>query len=146
MVKLKDSSVNIDNLNSNLMQFLQDMSSKFDGIVVTAGNDGFHKFGSRHFLDKAIDIGARSSEPTAYADFKKYVLEGKTNWHLPEKFAQYQIEDILDEDNHIHIELPLTLQEAETIKKNNIKYIAIIVVTLGALFGGYKYIKYKKIL
>ena len=137
MVKLKDSSVNITNLHPNLVQFLNDMSDKFDGIVVSSGNDSIHLPNSRHFLNKAIDIGANSSEPNAYAAFKDYVLSGAKSSHLPEKFAYYGIEDILDEYNHIHIELPLTVAEIEHQK--NVNYV-LIVLAFGLISLGIIYI------
>jgi len=98
---------------------------------------------------KAIDIGAGSSNKKAYQDFKDYVLEGRTKWHLPNKFAEYEVEDILDEKTHIHIELVQTPSEVVkaivadtkaivTDNKKTFAFIGLLVVTIGA------FIYYKK--
>jgi cell wall-associated NlpC family hydrolase len=64
----------------------------FIGIVVTSGNDSVHMVGSRHYIGKALDFGANSSEKRAYAAFKSYVLSNKKS--LKEK---YKLEDIIDD-------------------------------------------------
>lgn len=126
MIQTKNSSVNITNLHPNLKQFLDDMSNKFDGIVVTSGNDSLHLPNSRHYIDKAIDIGANSSEKNAYSNFKNYVFSNES-----EVKNKYQIEDIIDESNHIHIELPLTLQEQKTIQLKQFGLIAFVLLFAG---------------
>jgi len=129
MVRTKSSSVKIDNLNANLRSFIEDMSNMFDGIVVTSGNDSFHIKGSRHYINKGVDVGANSSEKNAYANFKAYV---KTNSnYLKEK---YGIEDILDEINHIHIEMPLTDVERKHVTSERVKLaigIGLIAISIG---------------
>ena len=97
-----------------------------DRIMLT-GNSGL-----------ALDFGKNSSNATAYENFKQYVLEGKKNWHLPTKFAEYQIEDILDEDNHIHVELIPTPKEKAIIYGS---YTLVIIFALGL-----SYLIYKKVM
>lgn len=112
MIRTKGTYVKIDKLNANLFSFLTDMSNRFDGIVVTSGNDSTHAVGSRHYIDKAIDIGANSSNKIAYANFKNYVIgNARSVKNL------YSIEDIIDEGDHIHVEMPLNNAEIKTIKK-----------------------------
>lgn len=139
MVRTKSSSVKIDNLHPLLLQFLQYMSDRFDGIVVTSGNDSIHSVGSRHYIDKAIDIGANSSQAAAYSNFKEYVLG-----NVDSLKSKYQIEDIIDEGDHIHIELPLTVQEAIVVR--NKQYLLVIGVVAILLFGYFEFLKGKKII
>lgn len=127
MIRTKSSSVNIKNLNPRLKQFAEDMSNMFDGIVITSANDSIHMRGSRHYIDKALDFGAFSSDKKAYADFKKYV---KAN--SKELKKKYGLEDILDEVTHIHVEMPLTDIEATTTYKKNVETIVgIALVSIG---------------
>ena len=133
MIKTKSSSVNISNLNQNLLNFIEDMSNMFNGIVITSGNDSIHSLNSRHYINKAIDVGAFSSEKQAYASFKKYVKENDKL--LKDK---YGIEDIIDEVTHIHIEMPLTDVETKEIFKKNVNYSVIG----GLLIGITAYIYY----
>lgn len=136
MIRTKDSSVNVNDIHPILKSFLEDVSNRFDGIVVSSGKDGQHAvINSRHYLGLALDFGANSSNKNAYADFKNYVLEGRKKWHLPNKFAEYQIEDILDEDNHIHVELIPTPKEKAIIYGS---YTLVIVLALGLSFLIYK--------
>lgn len=130
----KKNNVNIENLDAGLLQFLSDMSTRFKGIVVSSGNDSVHMIGSRHYVNKAIDIGANSSDRTAYANFRSYVMD-KSNG-VKEK---YGIEDIVNEGDHIHIEMPLN--SIEKVKRN-INY-AVIGGILIALAGYIYYIKNK---
>ena len=132
MLRTKSSKVNIRNLNSRLLQFAEDMSNKFDGIVITSANDSIHMAGSRHYINKALDFGAFSSDKKAYADFKNYVLSNSEQLK-----KQYNLEDILDEITHIHIEMPLTdIEEVEvkTTKKNVVFGIALIGISLGIVY------------
>ena len=136
MIRTKNSSVNITDIHPILKSFLEDVSNRFDGIVVSSGKDSQHAvINSRHYLGLALDFGKNSSDATAYENFKQYVLEGKKNWHLPTKFAEYQIEDILDEDNHIHVELIPTPKEKAIIYGS---YTLVIVLALGISFLIYK--------
>jgi hypothetical protein len=98
-VNTKSSSVNIKNLHPDLLNFTNVISQNFPGLVLTSGNDSKHMKGSKHYGNKAIDIGATSSNKQAYANLKKYL---KTNSSIKQQFG---IEDIIDEGNHIHIEL-----------------------------------------
>ena len=153
MIRTKDSSVNVTDLHPKMKAMLEDLSNRFDGIVVTSGKDAKHSvFNSRHYTGKAIDIGQGSSNKKAYQDLKDYVLEGRTKWHLPNKFAEYEVEDILDENNHIHIELVQTPSEVVkaivadtkaivTDNKKTFALIGLIVVSIGAFI----YFKKKKI-
>jgi hypothetical protein len=100
-ILIKSNNVKVENLHSNLKTFYSDFNSMFNGLVVTSGNDATHKEGSRHYSNKAIDIGANSSNKLAYNKFKSYILANADTIK-----AQYGIEDILDEGDHIHIELP----------------------------------------
>jgi hypothetical protein len=98
-IATKSSSVNINNLNPNLLNFTNVISQNFPGLVLTSGNDSKHMKGSKHYGNKAIDIGANSSNKQAYANLKKYL---KSNSSIKQQFG---IEDIIDEGNHIHVEL-----------------------------------------
>lgn len=144
MIRTKNSSINVIDLHPKMKAMLEDLSNRFDGIVVTSGKDSKHSvFNSRHYTGKAIDIGAGSSDKTAYKNFKDYVLEGRTKWHLPEKFSEYEVEDIIDEGSHIHIELVQSPSELiQAIAKD--KKTPYIVITLGLLIAGFIYYKTKK--
>lgn len=98
-VNIKSSSVNIKNLHPDLLNFTNVISQNFPGLVLTSGNDSKHMKGSKHYGNKAIDIGANSSNKQAYANLKKYL---KSNSSIKQQFG---IEDIIDEGNHIHVEL-----------------------------------------
>ena len=98
-IKTKSSNVNIKNLHPNLISFANVVSQTFPGVVLTSGNDNRHMKGSKHYSNKAIDIGANSSNEKSYLQLKKYL---KSN---PSIKKQFGIEDIIDEGNHIHIEL-----------------------------------------
>jgi len=131
----KKSSANIQNLNATLLRFANDMSDMFDGIVISSGNDSVHMIGSRHYIDKAIDIGANSSEASAYSKFKAYVVG---NSALKTK---YNIEDIIDEKTHIHIEVFQTEAEAKTEAIKNYSLVGVGLILVG-VFG---YLFYKKV-
>lgn len=153
MIRTKDSSINVTDLHPKMKALLDDLSNRFDGIVVTSGKDSKHSvFNSRHYTGKAIDIGQGSSNKKAYQDLKDYVLEGRTKWHLPNKFAEYEVEDIIDENNHIHIELVQTPSELVkaivadtkaivTDNKKTFAFIGLLVVSVGAFI----YFKKRKI-
>lgn len=91
--------VNLRSLNPNLMSFTTAMSDNFPGIKISSGNDSKHKKGSRHYENKAIDIGANSSDPVAYRKLKSFLSAN------PGVRQQYGIEDIIDEGDHLHVEL-----------------------------------------
>jgi hypothetical protein len=75
------------------------MSSNFPGLKISSGNDSKHMNGSRHYANKAIDIGANSSDPVAYNNLKKFLASNK------DIKKKYGIEDIIDEGDHLHVEL-----------------------------------------
>jgi hypothetical protein len=98
-LKTKSSNVNIKNLHPNLISFANVVSQTFPGVVLSSGNDSRHMKGSKHYSNKAIDIGANSSNKKAYSELKNYL---KSN---PSIKKQFGIEDIIYENDHIHIEL-----------------------------------------
>jgi hypothetical protein len=129
MIRTKSSSVNMSNLNPRLLQFAEDMSNMFDGLVITSANDAVHMKGSRHYINKALDFGANSSEPTAYANFKAYLKANDKA--LKEK---YGLEDILDEFNHIHVEMPITDVEQKHVTSERVKLaigISLVAISIG---------------
>lgn len=121
----KKPNVNIDNLNPLLLKFANDMSDIFNGIVISSGNDSIHMIGSRHYIDKAIDFGANSSDAKAYAAFKSYVIG---NSALKSK---YNIEDIIDEKDHIHVELFQTEKEIKEERRKNYSLVGTGLIILG---------------
>lgn len=92
-------TADISNLNMDLKNFASNMSGTFPGLVISSGNDSKHMKGSKHYQNKALDFGANSSDPQAYKGFKNYL---KAN---PSIKKQYGIEDIIDEGDHMHVEL-----------------------------------------
>jgi len=113
-IKTKGSQVNLD-LVPGMKQALSSLSNMFPGLVVTSGKDSKHMEGSRHYEGKAIDIGANSSDRKAYEAFKNFI-------NTPEgsKFKQqYGLEDIIDEGNHVHLELPKWDKGGIHIKSEN---------------------------
>lgn len=99
-IRTKSKNVNISNLQPAIAAFTADMSSRFPGLVVSSGNDSDqHKKGSRHYENKAVDIGANSSDRTAYQGLKRFISSN------PQLKQRYGIEDIIDEGDHIHVEL-----------------------------------------
>ncbi len=133
MVRTKDSSINVIDIHPILKSFLEDMSSMFDGIVVTSGKDGKHAvWNSRHYLGLGLDFGANSSNKNAYANFKSYVMNKENQIALKEK---YQIEDIIDEGDHIHVELVPTPKEKVIIYGS---YTVVVLVALGLSILIYK--------
>lgn len=87
------------NLDSGLMAFASDMGKRFPGLTLSSGNDSSHMSGSKHYKNKAIDIGANSSNRQAYAGLAKF-LAGN-----PSIKKQYGIEDIINEGDHLHVEM-----------------------------------------
>lgn len=94
-IETKSPSVNLSNVNSQLLSIVGSASSQFPGIVVTSGDDSQHMANSAHYDGDAVDIGANSSNKAAYSNFKK---------SLPELQQKYGIK-YLDEGNHIHLSL-----------------------------------------
>lgn len=139
MIRTKNSRINVKDLHPNLRTLLEELSNKFDGIVVTSGKDGVHRlWNSRHYEGKGIDIGANSSNKEAYRKFKEYVLEGRKKWHKPPKFAKYDVEDIVDEGTHTHIELVLNPQELKAEKIRTTSFTVIFIAALGFSLFVYK--------
>jgi len=98
-------NVKIDNLNPRLKEFTSVLFSSFPGLKLSSGHeghsgDGVHMKGSKHYSGKAIDIGANSSNRKDYELFKKLISSNKR-----QLMEQFGIEDIIDEGDHIHIEL-----------------------------------------
>ena len=91
--------VNTNNLDPNLKSFASAMSDYFPGLKISSGNDSKHMRGSKHYANKAIDIGANSSDPAAYNRLTKFLAQN------PSIKRQYGIEDIINEGDHLHIEL-----------------------------------------
>lgn len=136
MIRTKSDKTNVTDIHPILRKFLEDMSYMFDGIVVTSGRDGKHSvWNSRHYLGLALDFGANSSNKTAYSNFKNYVFSNKEQ--LKQK---YQIEDIIDEGTHIHVELVPTPKEKAIIYGS---YGLIGVVAFYLSFLLYKHFKNK---
>ena len=77
MIRTKDSSVNVTDLHPKMKAMLEDLSNRFDGIVVTSGRDAIHSvFNSRHYTGKAIDIGQGSSNKKDISRFKELCVRG----------------------------------------------------------------------
>lgn len=94
-IRTKNNSVDIFDVNKNLLNVVSNVSSRFPGLVVTSGTDGKHTTNSAHYDGAAVDIGANSSSPQAYYAFKLY---------LPELQQKYGVR-YLDEGDHIHLSL-----------------------------------------
>ena len=98
-------NVQINNLQPKLKEFTTVLLSSFPGLKLSSGHeghsgDGVHMKGSKHYSGKAIDIGANSSNQKEYSLFKKLISVNKR-----QLMEQFGIEDIIDEGDHIHIEL-----------------------------------------
>lgn len=85
----------IQNVNQGLLDIVGNVSKQFPGITVTSGTDGQHMQNSAHYDGEAVDIGANSSNPAAYQNFKQ---------QLPQLQRKYGIK-YLDEGDHIHVSL-----------------------------------------
>lgn len=125
-VKTK-SGVNIDDLNPTLKIFTQNISSMFPGLVISSGNDSKHMKGSKHYKNKAIDIGANSSNADDYQALKQYIAKN------PSLKRQYGIEDIIDEGDHLHIEL---MEDGGQLKETNMKIRIINTPVETMAYGG----------
>jgi hypothetical protein len=90
--------VSTENLESNLKSFASSMSDRFPGLKISSANDSKHMRGSKHYANKAIDIGANSSNPVAYNRLANFLAQN------PGIKKQYGIEDIINEGDHLHIE------------------------------------------
>lgn len=108
--KTKSSKVNIANLDP----LLKTLSGKLlKGLVITSGNDSTHMKGSKHYKNKAFDIGANSSDKKAYKTFKEML---KNPTYKKNLMASHNIQDIIDEGDHLHIE---QMKMGGKIKKYN---------------------------
>lgn len=94
-IETKSSSVNLSNVNKELLHIVGSVSTQFPGIVVTSGDDSTHLPNSAHYDGDAVDIGANSSNKEAYNKFKA---------SLPALQSKYGVKYI-DEGNHIHLSL-----------------------------------------
>lgn len=86
---------NIENVNKNLLNIVSNVSQQFPGLVVSSGTDSKHTTNSAHYDGEAVDIGANSSNKSAYNNFKQ---------NLPELKQKYGVQYI-DEGDHIHVSL-----------------------------------------
>ena len=91
--------VKATNLNPKLMEFVSNMGSRFPGLTLSSANDNQHMRGSKHYANKAIDIGANSSNPKAYNQLASFLAKN------PTIKSKYGIEDIINEGDHLHVEL-----------------------------------------
>jgi hypothetical protein len=89
------SGVKIQDVNKELLNIVSRFNSVYPGLVVTSGTDGKHTTNSAHYDGEAVDIGANSSSPEAYQQFKD---------NLPLLKRKYGIK-YLDEGDHIHLSL-----------------------------------------
>lgn len=99
-MRLKDKSVNIENLDKRIADRLPDVDAitrQLCGceLVVTSGNDGRHKTGSLHYKDRAVDIRTWYIPKTKRQQYL---------WSLQYIFHE-RFFDIVDEGDHYHIEL-----------------------------------------
>lgn len=94
-IKTKNSTVDLTDVNKNLLNVINTVSNQFPGLIVTSGNDSTHLKNSAHYDGEAIDIGANSSNPSAYLAFKE---------SLPTLKQKYGVRYI-DEGDHIHLSL-----------------------------------------
>ena len=91
--------VKATNLDSNLMAFVSNMGNRFPGLTMSSGNDSQHMKGSKHYKNKAIDIGANSSNRQSYNQLANFLAKN------PTIKSQYGIEDIINEGDHLHVEM-----------------------------------------
>lgn len=91
--------VKATNLDSNLMAFVSNMGNRFPGLTMSSGNDSQHMKGSKHYKNKAIDIGANSSNRQSYNQLANFLTKN------PTIKSQYGIEDIINEGDHLHVEM-----------------------------------------
>lgn len=100
--RLTKKGVNISNLADNVGGFYDALNNYVGGgLRISSGNDSTHMKGSKHYSNKSIDIGANSSDNAAYSRLKNIF----NNSAALKQFKQhYNIEDIIDEGDHYHIE------------------------------------------
>lgn len=89
-----------EDLTPKMSAIMGKFQQMFPGIVVTSTTGGKHMNGSRHYEGKAIDIGANSSDKASYKAMWDFI---KANPGVKQAFG---IEDIINEGDHTHIELP----------------------------------------
>lgn len=100
------SGANTNGLNGNLSNFFNSFNAHVgDGLKISSALDGKHMKGSRHESGRAIDIGANSSDRKSYMRFKAMLKDPKL---LQQAKQEFGIEDVIDEGDHIHVELSQT--------------------------------------
>lgn len=106
----KANTASMEGVNPDLNNMFGVLSGMFPGLKVTSTTGGKHMAGSRHYDGRAIDIGANSSSKEAYSAMQQYF---KAN---PGFKKQFGLEDIIDEGDHTHIELPKQKMGGKTCK------------------------------
>ena len=100
------SGVNTDGLNGNLSNFFNAFNAHVgNGLKISSARDGKHMKGSKHYSGKGLDIGANSSDRQSYMRFKAMLKDPKL---LQQAKQEFGIEDVIDEGDHIHVELMQT--------------------------------------
>lgn len=99
MIKVKNSSVNIENLDPKLyvaygaILFAYHMIGNKHNCVITSGNDSKHKANSLHYKNLAIDLRV-----WGLSDSERELVTKSLSECLGKDF------DVIDEKDHIHIE------------------------------------------
>jgi hypothetical protein len=98
-MRTKDDGVRIENLCAQIKDKLPELDKitrRVCGteLVITSGNDGHHMQGSKHYSDEAIDIR------TWYIPKQR---RSQYIWSVEYLFHEPHF-DIVDEQDHIHIE------------------------------------------
>lgn len=109
----RGNTTSMEGVDQGLNSAFQALSDMFPGLKVTSTTGGKHMQGSRHDSGRAIDIGANSSDRESYKAMSQYL---KNN---PAFRKAYGIEDIIDEGDHTHIELPKGKKGGIHIKEEN---------------------------
>jgi uncharacterized protein YggU (UPF0235/DUF167 family) len=108
-IRAKNSSVDINNLNSDLVDQFDEIVDIYRAsgikkdVVITSGNDSRHKANSLHFSDKAVDL--RSNYLT---DKTQLSLATDLQVKLGKNFTVISEHFVNKSNNHIHIEVDIT--------------------------------------
>ncbi len=106
-VKIKDTTVKVDNLDQDLKNSLRDVVKSYreqgieDDVVITSGNDySGHNPKSLHYTDEAIDIRTRDYSDKVQDDLADTIQQnlGPDYYVLSEHYPETPTHD------HIHIE------------------------------------------
>lgn len=169
---IKDESIKINNIDSNLFLVLQKLNSiafqfGLKGFIITSGNDGQHGgsngSNSLHYKNRAIDLSFReaiSNRIISGIKVSSSILHQQIQSTLNNKLETLDF-DVIIESNHIHIEydpkqrnyvtkqgfLPKVVKESqERSKSKPIKYIHtdLKITTIDQLLEGVNlFSKYK---